>query len=381
MILSDEEKILQATLRKFVADQIKPFAQKMDQCEEFSWEIWRGFSSLGLMGIGIDPELGGTEGTCKQMVLAVEEISRGDAASAVSLLVHRSLGLETVAQFGSEQQKAEYIPKAVSGENIFAWALTEPGSGSDAGAMTTTATLREGVYYLNGAKSFITNGDIADTLVVFATTDISLGHRGVCAFIVDKGSYGFKSIKQSGKMGMRASHTAELIFEETPVPAEKLLGREGYGFYYAMNILDSSRIVVAAQSVGIAQACFEEAVSYSEHRHTFGKPISNHQAIQFKLADMATAIYASRAMTYNAALLKDSGLPYVQEASMAKLFASEACFNVASEALQIFGGMGYFQGANIERYFRDARVTSIYEGTSEVQRMVIARRLLEQHGT
>ena len=175
MILSDEEKILQSTLRKFVDDQIKPFAQKMDQCEEFSWEIWRGFSNLGLMGIGIDPEMGGTEGTCKQMVLAVEEISRGDAASAVSLLVHRSLGLETVAQFGSEQQKAEYIPKGVSGENIFAWALTEPGAGSDAGAMTTTATLREGVYYLNGAKSFITNGDIADTLVVFATTDISLG--------------------------------------------------------------------------------------------------------------------------------------------------------------------------------------------------------------
>ena len=380
MILSDEEKMLQSTIRKFVEDQIKPMARKMDQGEEFSWAIWRGFSNLGLMGIGVDPELGGTDGTCKQMALVVEEISRGDAASAVSLLVHRSLALETVAQFGNARQKAQYIPKAVSGENVMAWALTEPESGSDAGAMTTTASLRDGIYYLNGSKIFITNGDIADAVVVFATIDRSLGHRGICAFIVDKGAYGFKANKQLGKMGMRASHTAELIFDETPVPAENRLGKEGHGFYYAMNILDSSRIIVAAQSVGIAQACFEEAVHYSQRRHTFGKSIINHQAIQFKLADMATDIYASRVMTYNAASLKDLGLPYLQEASMAKLFASEACFRVASEALQIFGGAGYFQGANIERYFRDARVTSIYEGTSEIQRMVIARRIIEQYG-
>jgi len=353
MILSDEEKMLQSTIRKFVEDQIKPMARKMDQGEEFSWAIWRGFSNLGLMGIGVDPELGGTDGTCKQMALVVEEISRGDAASAVSLLVHRSLALETVAQFGNARQKAQYIPKAVSGENVMAWALTEPESGSDAGAMTTTASLRDGIYYLNGSKIFITNGDIADAVVVFATIDRSLGHRGICAFIVDKGAY---------------------------VPAENRLGKEGRGFYYAMNILDSSRIIVAAQSVGIAQACFEEAVQYSQRRHTFGKSIINHQAIQFKLADMATDIYASRVMTYNAASLKDLGLPYLQEASMAKLFASEACFRVASEALQIFGGAGYFQGANIERYFRDARVTSIYEGTSEIQRMVIARRIIEQYG-
>ena len=377
LLLTEEEKMLQAAVRDFAERELKPRARELDEKEEFSWEVWKGMAGLGLSSIGIDPAFGGSGGTHRQMVIAIEEISRGDAAAAVGLLAHRSLGLQTIYQFGNEEQKSRYVPPAARGEKIAAWALTEPGSGSDAAAMQTTATLRDGTYYLNGSKIFITNGDIADILVVFATQDKSLRARGVSAFIVGKGSPGFEAHKQHGKMGLRSSTTTELTFQETPVPTENRLGEEGQGFRYAMEILDSSRVIIAAQSIGIAQAAFEAAVRYSQQRQSFGKPIAEHQAIQFMLADMVTDIYASQVMTFHAATLKDQGLPFIEEASMAKLYASEASFRICSKALQIHGGYGYFKEADVERYFRDSRVTSIYEGTSEVQRIIIARQILE----
>jgi alkylation response protein AidB-like acyl-CoA dehydrogenase len=377
-LLTEEEKMLQAVVRDFVEREVKPRSRATDEAEEFDWEVWKGMAGLGLAGIGVDAKHGGTPGTHRQMALAIEEVSRGDAAASVSLLAHRSLSMETVLRFGNDAQKAKYIPGAAKGEKILAWALTEPGSGSDAAAMQTTAVKKGDHYVLNGSKMFITNGDIAEAVMVFATQDKSLRHKGVSAFIVDTGSEGFEAHKQAGKMGLRGSNTVELTFRDTPVPASNRLGEEGKGFRYAMEILDSSRIIIAAQSVGIAQGAFESAVRYAQQRKTFGKPIGEHQAIQFMLADMATDIYASQAMTLHAATLKDQGQPYLQEASMAKLYASEACFRVASKAVQIYGGIGYFKESDVERYFRDSRVTSIYEGTSEIQRLVIARQILEQ---
>ena len=378
LLLTEEEKMLQAAVRDYAERELKPRAREADEKEEFSWELWRGMTGLGLAGIGVDPAFGGSGGTHRQMVIAIEEVSRGDAAAAVGLLAHRSLGLETIYKFGNEEQKSRYVPGAAKGETILAWALTEPGSGSDAAGMQTTATLQDGAYHLNGGKIFITNGDIADAVVVFATHDKSQRHRGVSAFIVDKGLPGFEAHKQHGKMGIRGSTTVELTFRDTPVPVENRIGEEGRGFRYAMDILDSSRVIIAAQSVGIAQAALEAAARYAQQRRSFDKPIAEHQAIQFMLADMATDIYASQTMTLHAATLLDQGLPYLQEASMAKLYASEACFRVASKAVQIHGGYGYFKEADVERYFRDSRVTSIYEGTSEVQRIVIAGQILEQ---
>lgn len=378
LLLTEEERMLLAAVREFADKELKPRAREMDENEEFLPEVWRGMTGLGLAGIGVDPAFGGSGGTHRQMVIAIQEVSRGDAASAVNLLAHRSLGLETINQFGSEEQKSRYIPGAVDGSKIIAWALTEPGSGSDAAALQTTASERDGAFVLNGSKIFITNGDVAHATVLFATVDRSMGHRGVTAFIVDGDSEGFQVTKQHGKMGMRASNTVEMTLEDVVVPRENLLGEVGKGFRYAMQILDSSRIVIAAQCIGIAMAAFESAVEYAQQRRTFGKPIAEHQGIQFMLADMATDIYACQTMTMHAATLKDRGEPYLEAASMAKLYASEACFRVCSQAVQIHGGYGYFKESDVERYFRDSRVTSIYEGTSEVQRIVIARQMLRK---
>ena len=378
LLLTEEERMLQAAVREFADRELRPRAREMDEKEESSPEVWRGMTGLGLAGIGVDPAFGGSGGTHRQMVIAIQEVSRGDAASAVNLLAHRSLGLETINQFGSEEQKSKYLPGAVDGSKVLAWALTEPGSGSDAAALQTTASERNGGFALNGSKIFITNGDVAYATIVFATVDRGLGHRGVTAFIVDGDSDGFQVNKQHGKMGMRGSNTVEMTFENVPVPRENLLGEVGKGFGYAMQILDSSRIVIAAQCIGIAMAAFESAVEYAQQRRTFGKAISEHQGIQFMLADMATDIYACQTMTMHAATLKDQGEPYLEAASMAKLYASEACFRVCSQALQIHGGYGYFKESDVERYFRDSRVTSIYEGTSEVQRIVIARQMLRK---
>ena len=380
--LTEEERMLQSTVRDFVDREVAPRAAEADEKAEFSLETWKGMADLGLTGIGIDEKYGGSgsgSGAYRQVALVAEEIARGDAAASVNLLAHLSLGTTTIYKFGNEEQKKRLVPSLASGKGIAAWALTEPGGGSDAAALKTTATSKDGTYFLNGSKMFITNADPAESIVVFATQDPTKGYRGISAFVVDRNAPGLQVNPLHGKMGMRASSTDEIVFQDTPVPAHNLLGEEGRGFNYAMDILDSSRIIIAAQCLGIGQAALEAAVRYAQQRETFGKPIAQHQAIQFMLADMATEVHAARIATRHAAVLKDEGEPFLSEASMAKLMASEMCVNVSSKCIQVHGGIGYFQETGVERIFRDARVTSIYEGTSEIQRLVIARQVLAQY--
>ena len=380
LMLTEEERMLQSTVRDFVDREVAPRAREVDQKAEFSWENWKGMASLGLTGIGIPEKYGGGgSGGYRQVALVAEEIARGDAAASVSLLAHLSLGTTTIFKFANEEQRQRFVPSLASGKGIAAWALTEPGGGSDAAALRTTATMRDGTYFLNGSKMFITNADVAESIVVFATQDPSKGYRGISAFVVDRQAPGLQVNPLHGKMGMRGSSTDEVVFQDTPVPARDLLGEEGRGFNHAMEILDSSRIIIAAQCVGIGQAALEAAVRYAQQRETFGKPIAQHQAIQFMLADMAAEVHSARLATMHAATLKDEGEPFLQEASIAKLVASEMCVNVSSKAIQVHGGIGYFEETGVERIFRDARVTTIYEGTSEIQRLVIARQLLAQY--
>ncbi len=380
LILTEEEQMLKNTVREFADRELIPRAREVDQAGEFSWENWRGMANLGLMGIGIDPKYGGSglDGY-RKVAIAAEEVARGDAAASVSMLAHLSLGTTTIYRFGNEEQKQRLVPSLASGDGVAAWALTEPGSGSDAAAMRTTATERDGTFFLNGSKTFITNASVAESIVVFASQDRSLGYKGIGAFVVGRDSPGLKINPLHGKMGMRGSTTDEVVFEDTPVRQDNVLGELGRGFNQAMEILDSSRIIIAAQCVGIGQAALEVAIRYAQQRETFGRPIAQHQAIQFMLAEMSAQVYAARVATMNAATLKDQGQPFVTEASMAKLLASEMCVEVANKAIQIHGGIGYFQEAGVERIFRDARVTTIYEGTSEIQKLVIARQLLRQY--
>ena len=380
LILNEEEQMLQTLVRDFADRELIPRAKEADENQEFSWENWRGMAGLGLTGVGIDAEYGGSgPAGYRKVSIVAEEVARGDAGASVSVLAHLSLGTTTIYRFGNEEQKKRLVPSLASGKGIAAWALTEPGGGSDAAALQTTATERDGMYFLNGSKMFITNASVAESIVVFATHDRSLGYKGISAFVVHRDSPGLTVNPLHGKMGMRSSTTDEVVFQDTPVPMENRLGEEGRGFNYAMDILDSSRIIIAAQCVGIGQSALEAAVRYAQQRETFGKPIAQHQAIQFMLAEMATAVHGARIATMNAATLKDEGLPFVNEASMAKLIASEMCVDVSSKAMQVHGGIGYFQDAGVERIFRDARVTTIYEGTSEVQKLIIARQILAQY--
>jgi len=380
LILNEEEQMLQTLVRDFADRELIPRAKEADEKQEFSWENWRGMAGLGLTGVGIDTEYGGSgPAGYRKVSIVAEEVARGDAGASVSVLAHLSLGTTTIYRFGNEEQKKRLVPSLASGKGIAAWALTEPGGGSDAAALQTTATERDGMYFLNGSKMFITNASVAESIVVFATHDRSLGYKGISAFVVHRDSPGLTVNPLHGKMGMRSSTTDEVVFQDTPVSMENRLGEEGRGFNYAMDILDSSRIIIAAQCVGIGQSALEAAVRYAQQRETFGKPIAQHQAIQFMLAEMATAVHGARIATMNAATLKDEGLPFVNEASMAKLIASEMCVDVSSKAMQVHGGIGYFQDAGVERIFRDARVTTIYEGTSEVQKLIIARQILAQY--
>ena len=378
-MLNEEERMLQTLVRDFADRELAPRAREVDEKEEFDWPNWQGLARLGLTGIGIDPQYGGSGGGYRQIAIAAEETARGDAAASVSLIAHLSLGTTTIYKFGNAEQKQRFVPALAAGRGVAAWALTEPGGGSDAAALQTTAVNRDGTWFLNGSKMFITNADVAAAMVVFATQDRSQGYKGISAFVVPRGAPGMTITPMHGKMGIRASSTNEVVFQDTPVPAENLLGEEGRGFRYAMEILDSSRIIIAAQCVGIGQAALEAAARYAQQRESFGRPIAQHQAIQFMLADMATAVYAARTTTMQAATLKDEGLPYINEASMAKLIASEMCVQVSSQAVQVHGGYGYFKDSPVERLFRDARVTTIYEGTSEVQRLLIARQVLSQY--
>ena len=378
-LLNEQESMLQTLVRDFADRELSPRAREVDEKEEFDWPNWQGMARLGLTGIGIDPQYGGSGGGYRQIAIAAEGTARGDAAASVSLIAHLSLGTTTIYRFGNDEQKRRFVPSLAGGQGVAAWALTEPGGGSDAAALQTTAVERDGTWFLNGSKIFITNADVAESMVVFATQDRSQGYKGINAFVVPQNAPGMTITPMHGKMGIRASSTNEVVFQDTPVPAENLLGEPGRGFRYAMEILDSSRIIIAAQCVGIGQAALEAAVRYAQQRETFGRPIAQHQAIQFMLADMATAVYAARTTTMQAATLKDQGLPYINEASMAKLIASEMCVNVTSQAVQVHGGYGYFKDSPVERLFRDARVTTIYEGTSEVQRLLIARQVLSQY--
>ena len=378
LLLTEEERMLKAAAREFADRELAPNAQRLDETEEFPRENLRGIADLGFMGLTVDQAYGGGGGGYQQLSVVIEELARGCAATSVAHLAHLSLATSCIAVFGSEEQKGRYLPDLASGKRLAAFCLTEPGSGSDAADMSTLAARANGGYQLNGAKTFITNGPEADMLVVFASTDRPQRAHGVSAFIVHGDAPGLLVNPQKGKMGMRASSTAELVFTGCPVPEEDRLGQEGDGFTIAMTVLDSSRISVAAQAVGIGQAAFEAAARYSQQRQTFGKRLADHQAIQFMLADMATQLSAARLLTRHAAQLKDAHLPHGQESAMAKVFASEAAHFACDRALQIHGGYGYFKDNPVERYFRDARVTEIYEGSSEVQRIVIARKLLKE---
>ena len=380
LLLNEEEQMLQTTLREFVDREIAPKAKEADERAEFQWEAWKGMAALGLTGLGVDVRHGGSgPAGYRQISIAAEEVARGDASASVSWLAHLALGVASIDRFGNEDQKERLLPTLASGKGVAAFALTEPGGGSDAAALQTTATERDGTYFLNGSKMFITNASVAQSIVVFATQDRSAGYKGISAFVVQKDSPGLTINPMHGKLGMRSSTTDEIVFQDAPVPGENLLGVEHRGFNQAMEILTSSRIIIAAQSVGIGQSALEAAVRYAQQRQSFGQPIAHHQAIQFMLADMAAEVHAARVTTMNAATLKDAGQPFSKEASIAKLMASEMCIRAADKAIQVHGGAGYFQEAGVERILRDARVTTIYEGTSEVQRLLIARQLLAEY--
>lgn len=371
---TEEQNMMRNMVREFAKEKIAPFIEHME-AGEFPRDIIKEMGELGLMGITIPEQYGGAEMDFMSYIIAIHELSKVSATVGVILSVHTSVGTNPILYFGTEKQKQKYVPKLASGEYLGAFCLTEPAAGSDAGSLKTRAVKDGDHYKLNGSKVFITNGGEADVYIVFANTDPDKGSRGISAFIVEKDTPGFIVGKDEHKMGLHGSRTVELTFEDMRVPAENLLGQEGEGFKIAMANLDVGRIGIAAQALGIAEAALDEAVAYSKERKQFGKPISFNQGIGFKLADMATAVEASRLLVYNAANLRQLGKPCGQEASMAKLFASKTAVDVAIEAVQVFGGYGYTEEYPVERLFRDAKITEIYEGTSEIQRLVIGKHL------
>lgn len=373
--LSDEHEMIRKMVRDFAKNEVEPTAAERDEEERFDRELFDKMAELGLTGIPWPEEYGGIGSDYLAYVIAVEELSRVCASIGVTLSAHTSLAGWPVYKFGTEEQKQKYLKPMAQGEKIGAYGLTEPGSGSDAGGMRTTAKLNGDHYVFNGSKIFITNGGIADTYIVFAVTDPSSKHKGTSAFIVEKDFKGFSVGKKESKLGIRSSPTTEIMFEDCMVPKENLLGQEGEGFKIAMMTLDGGRNGIAAQAVGIAQGALDASVAYAKERQQFGKPIAQQQGIGFKLADMATTIEASRLLTYQAAWLESEGLPYGKESAMSKLFAGDTAMKVTTEAVQVFGGYGYTKDYPVERYMRDAKITQIYEGTQEIQRLVISRML------
>lgn len=367
---------LRAKVRAFVEAEVKPIAFALDQESRFPGEAVAKMGELGLMGLPYEKEYGGADLDVLSYAIAVEELSRVDGGTGVILSAHTSLGTYPIAAFGSEEQKQKYLPDLCSGKKIGAFGLTEPNAGSDAGGTETTAEDMGDYYLLNGEKIFITNGGEADTYVVFAVTTPGIGTRGISAFIVEKGWEGFTFEPHYDKLGIRSSATCQLNFNDVKIPKENLLGKEGQGFKIAMSTLDGGRIGIAAQALGIAQGAFEAAVEYSKERIQFGRPICAQQSIAFKIADMATKLRCARFLVYSAAELKQAHLPYGKEAAMAKMYASDIALEVTNEALQIFGGSGYLKGMPVERFYRDAKITTIYEGTNEIQRVVIAAAIL-----
>ncbi|MED1605781.1 acyl-CoA dehydrogenase [Cytobacillus kochii] len=371
--LSEEHEMIRKMVRDFAENEVAPTAASRDEEERFDRNIFNKMAELGLTGIPWPEEYGGIGSDYLAYCIAVEELSRVCASTGVTLSAHTSLAGWPIYKFGSEEQKQKYLKPMAQGEKIGAYGLTEPGSGSDAGGMKTTARLEGNHYILNGSKIFITNGGEAEIYVVFALTDPSNKHKGTTAFIVESNYEGFSVGKKEKKLGIRSSPTTEIIFEECKVPVENVLGEVGEGFKIAMMTLDGGRNGIAAQAVGIAQGALDAATAYAKERVQFGKPIAAQQGIGFKLADMATSVEAARLLTYQAAWLESAGLPYGKESAMSKLFAGDAAMKVTTDAVQVFGGYGYTKDYPVERYMRDAKITQIYEGTQEIQRLVISR--------
>jgi butyryl-CoA dehydrogenase len=375
--LSEEQRLLRDTCREFADRELKPNAKKWDHEHTYPREAVQKAFELGLAGVAVPSEWGGAGMDNVAYALAIEEISRGCASVGVTLSVNNSLYCDPVMKFGTDEQKEKFLKPYASGEKLGCFGLTEPQAGSDAAEQRTTAVKKGGKYVINGTKNWITNGPVADAIVLFTMTDLSKGTKGITAFLVETNTPGFLRQKADEKLGICASPSCTIFFENLEVPESQRLGKEGEGFKIAMGTLDGGRVGIAAQAIGIARAAFEEARDYSKVRKTFDVPISQHQAIQFMLADMATELDAARLLTLRAASMKDSGVRFSREAAMAKLFASETSNRVCDKAVQIHGGMGYSKELDIERHFRDARITEIYEGTSEIQRLVISNALMK----
>ena len=375
--LSEDQKMLRGMVREYAEKELVPVAAKIDEESRFPAQAVKKAAEIGLMGTGYPEKYSGSGGGAMEQAIVFEEVARGCAATSVILIVTNELAAYPIFAFGTEEQKQKHLVPLLTGEKLGAFGLTEAGAGSDVAAMSTTASKKDGGYVLNGNKIFITNGAEADTIVTFATLDKSQGYRGVTAFIVEKGMAGFSVGKHERKLGIRGSSTTELIFDNCFVPAKNLLGPEGKGFRIALETIDGSRIGIAAQAIGIGQAALEKALAYAKERVQFGQPIANNQAIQWMLADMATRLDAARLLMYRAAYLKDQHQPFMKESSMAKVYAAEAASFITTKAIQIYGGYGFVKDFPLERYFRDARITEIYEGTSEMQRMTIARQMIK----
>lgn len=374
--LSEDQKIFQRMVRNFATKELEPIAAQIDETEEFPAEIIKKMADLGLFGVTISEKYGGSGGSSIHLQIAIEEISRISASVSTIYLASLSLACYPICKFGTEKQKLRFVVPLAQGEKLACLALTESGGGSDPAVLETTAVLQGGNYLVNGTKIFSINGAEADIIIVFATTDKSLRHQGVVGLIMEKGAPGFSVGKKERKLGIRGPSTVELVFKDCQVPEEDRLGEQGQGFRIALEAIDSSRIALASQAVGIAQGALDASISYAKQRQQFGQPISNFQAIQWMLADMATNIDAARFLAYRAAYLEDQGLPFTKEAAMAKVLACEAAMTATTKAIQIHGGYGYTKDYPLERYFRDAKVTEIYKGTPEMQRMTIAQGLL-----
>ena len=375
--LTREQQLVQQMVRDFAVNEVKPIAAEIDETEQFPMENVKKMAKLGMMGIPFAKEYGGAGGDVLSYIIAVEELSKVCATTGVILSAHTSLCASVIDENGTPEQKEKYLKDLCTGKKIGAFGLTEPNAGTDAAGQQTTAVLDGDHYVLNGSKIFITNGGVADTFIIFAMTDKSQGTRGISAFIVDKKFPGFSIGKVENKMGIRASSTTELIMEDCIVPKENLIGKEGKGFKIAMHTLDGGRIGIAAQALGIAEGAFEEAVAYMKERKQFKKPLAAFQGLQWYIAEMDVKIQAAKHLVYKAAMNKQNGVPYTVDAARAKLFAAETAMEVTTKALQIFGGYGFTKEYPMERMMRDAKITEIYEGTSEVQKMVISGNILK----
>jgi hypothetical protein len=376
-VLTEQQEHLRREIREFAAREIAPHVAAWDETSEFPLDVVKKLGAMGLLGVIFPAEYGGAGMGYVDYVLAIEELSAVDGSLGLTVAAHNSLGTNHIFLAGNEAQKRKYVPRLASGEWLAAWAITEPGAGSDASNARTTAVRHGDRYLLNGSKTFITNGRYANLAVVIAVTDKDKGTHGLSAFAVEEGTKGFRPGKKENKLGLRASDTSELIFEDCEIPRENLLGTEGEGFIDAMRVLDGGRISIAALALGIARGALDAALKYVKERRQFGKAIAEFQGIQWKLADMATELDAARLLTQRAAVLKDAGRKVTRESSMAKLFASEVAVRICDEAVQLFGGYGFIKDYPVEKFYRDVKLCTIGEGTSEIQRLVIARQLLK----